>query len=133
MNERELLFSFKKEDFEITWFNGTGPGGQNRNKRKNCCRIKHIESGLMASCQEHKSASQNKRAAFYKLVSLLINHYVPAQEVGRGMSNETTRTYNESKNYVKDHVTGRKFSYHETVGKGDISEIVEDRLKKRSE
>jgi len=32
---RELAFSVTKKDLEITYFSGTGKGGQHRNKHKN--------------------------------------------------------------------------------------------------
>ena len=34
--QKELLFSVTKKDFSITWFSGTGAGGQYRNKHQNC-------------------------------------------------------------------------------------------------
>lgn len=130
MSKKELLFSFRKDDFEVEWFSGTGGGGQYRNRHKNCCRIRHKESGLVASCQEQRSAAQNKKKAFRKLVKLLVEHYAPKEEKTRGsLQEQHTRTYNESKNYVKDHISNKKYSYSETVGRGDISQIVQDRIK----
>lgn len=65
---KELLFSLTKKDFEITYFSGSGAGGQHRNKHMNCVRIKHKDSGIMSTCQEHKSLEQNKKTAFERLV-----------------------------------------------------------------
>ena len=42
----------------------------------------------------------------------------------------TTRTYHEPDDRITDHVTGDKFSYRQTVGKGDITEIIEARSRK---
>ena len=120
-----------KKDFRIDWFSGSGAGGQHRNKHMNCCRITHIESGLVGSSQEYKSQQQNKKAAFGRLVKLLVAHYAPKYDKERYAAGENViRTYNESKDYVKDHDTGEVFSYRQTVGKEDLSEIIESRLHK---
>lgn len=65
---KELLFSLTKKDFEMTWFSGTGNGGQNRNNRHKCCRIQHKESGAMGTGQEERSREQNQKNAFYRLI-----------------------------------------------------------------
>ena len=125
---KELVFSFTKKDFRVDWYRASGPGGQKVNKTSSACRITHIESGLAASCQEHRFAQRNKKEAFRKLTTLLLAHYVPKKGKVRGDFNEAhTRTYNESKDFVKDHVTGEKYSYKQTVAKGDMSEMIEDR------
>lgn len=66
---RELLFSVTKKDLEITYYSGTGPGGQHRNKCKNCVRIKHRETGIIATGQEERSLKQNLKNAFNRLVN----------------------------------------------------------------
>lgn len=65
---KELLFSVTKKDFDITWFSGTGNGGQNRNNRHKCCRIQHKESGAIGTGQEERSREQNQKNAFNRLV-----------------------------------------------------------------
>lgn len=66
---KELLFSITKKDFEITFFNGTGNGGQYRNKHVNCVRIKHKETGLIATGQDQRSQKANLKNAFNRLVN----------------------------------------------------------------
>lgn len=66
---RTLLFSLTKKDFEITYFSGTGAGGQYRNKHQNCVRIKHKETGLIATGQSQRSREQNTKEAFNALVN----------------------------------------------------------------
>ena len=65
---KELLFSVTKKDFEITYFNGTGKGGQHRNKHANCVRLKHKETGIITTGQDHKSQRDNLKAAFKRMV-----------------------------------------------------------------
>ena len=64
---RELLFSVTKDNLEISFFSGTGAGGQHRNKHQNCVRMKHPDSGVMVQCSEHRSKEQNLRIAFQRL------------------------------------------------------------------
>jgi len=61
---KELLFSITKKDFTMTWFSGTGAGGQHRNKHQNCCRIKHNESGVIGTGQSNRDRRANQKEAF---------------------------------------------------------------------
>lgn len=65
---KQLLFSITKKDFEISYYNGTGCGGQNRNKNQNCVHLKHKDSGVFVSSQNQKSREQNLKNAFNKLI-----------------------------------------------------------------
>jgi hypothetical protein len=64
---KELLFSVTKKDLEITYYSGSGAGGQYRNKHQNCCRIKHKETGIIATGQDERSREQNTKNAFRRL------------------------------------------------------------------
>ena len=124
----ELIYSRRTEDFEITYFSGTGAGGQHRNKHMNCVRIKDKETGLMASCAEHRSLPQNKKTAFRRMITLLNNHYCPSISKERYPSQTTIRTYHEPDDRVIDHETKKRYSFRKTVGKNDLSEVIEDRI-----
>ena len=51
---RELLFSVTADDCEWDYYNGTGKGGQNRNKRATCVRVRHRASGAVGNCSNHR-------------------------------------------------------------------------------
>lgn len=67
---KELLFSVTKKDFEIDWFSGTGCGGQYRNKHQNCCRIRHKDSGAIATGQSQRDRISNLREAMENLIRI---------------------------------------------------------------
>ena len=128
---RALLFSFTKKDFRVDWYRASGPGGQKVNKTSSACRITHKETGLHAQCQESRSAYANRKTAFKKLTDLLVAHYAPKLDKARGPLHEkATRTYHEPRDTVTDHVTGERFSYRQTVGRDDLSLIIENRIDK---
>jgi len=64
---KELLFSVTRKDLEITYFSGTGAGGQHRNRHMNCVRIKHPDSGVLVTGQEERSKDKNFKMAFKRL------------------------------------------------------------------
>jgi protein subunit release factor B len=64
---KELLFSVTRKDLDITFFSGSGAGGQYRNKHQNCARIKHRDSGVIVTGQNERSKEQNLRNAFVRL------------------------------------------------------------------
>lgn len=64
---KRYLVSITKKDLEISYFSGTGAGGQHRNKHRNCVRIRHPESGAVATGQDHKSRRANIGEALTRL------------------------------------------------------------------
>ena len=64
---KELLFSVTKNDLEVDWFSGTGCGGQYRNKHQNCCRIRHKDSGAIATGQSQRDRVSNLKEALENL------------------------------------------------------------------
>lgn len=67
-SKKELLFSVTKKDLNITYFSGTGGGGQHRNKHQNCVRMKHADSGASVTGQSNKERKSNIKEAFLNLV-----------------------------------------------------------------
>lgn len=61
-------FYVTKKDLTVTWFSGSGCGGQHRNSHKNCCRIKHNDTGVIATGQSHKERKANQKEALKNLV-----------------------------------------------------------------
>lgn len=124
MGRRKKIFSATKKDFRIDWFSGTGAGGQHRNKHQNCCRITHIESGITATCQDHKDRPTNQKIAFSRLVKKLTDHYKWSNVERPKQNPKTIRTYHGVRNIVKDHRTGRTESYKKVVDGGDLSDFI---------
>lgn len=118
-----------RKDFRVETMRGSGPGGQKRNKTDSCVRITHIQTGLSEYCCETKSQHKNREIAFKRLAPRVVEKMFPKHKVKRfSAGNEVIRSYHEPNNRVTDSVAG-KFSYAHTVGKGDMSVIIEAREK----
>lgn len=118
-----------KADFKIEWYSGTGPGGQHRNKRQNCCRITHIESGITVNGTESRSRVDNQDAAFKKLAKLIINYYNSKDSHDKEISNEVIRNYHAVRNEVLDKKSRLKQSYKYVVIEGNLGDMIEARRK----
>ncbi|MBU4128932.1 peptide chain release factor-like protein [bacterium] len=70
MNEKRKfhtdLRSLKRET-RVYLSCGRGPGGQRRNKKETCVRLRHIPSGVTVTATEHRYQARNKELAFERL------------------------------------------------------------------
>lgn len=109
-----------ESDLKFEYFRASGAGGQHVNKTESAVRVRHIPSGITATCQEERSQFANKKRA----VSVLAAR-ISARERERkrlelscqrkeqtqsGERNERIRTYNYLQARVTDHRSG--FSVH---------------------
>ena len=113
----------RKSDLRITYYRGSGPGGQHKNKRDTACRIVHIPTGVSCTAQENKSQSHNREAAFKRLASKLVPLMTKTEEVQR--STKTIRTYHEPRQQVKDkRVPGVEWNYSAVMTGKALSDII---------
>lgn len=115
--------SMTAKDFKLDWFSGSGAGGQHRNKHQNCCRITHLETGLMATGQNSRSRQTNQREAFERLVGKLIAHYSTPEE--RRNISVVVRTYHFERNVATDGAVSKPVA---GVMEGDIDAFLEQSL-----
>lgn len=67
MENKPILFSLTKKDFEIEFFCAGGHGGQNMQKNATACRITHPPSKAVGISRDERSQLQNKKKAFDRL------------------------------------------------------------------
>lgn len=63
------------EELLVTHVRGSGPGGQNRNKRMSGIRIEHLPTGIVVMATERRSQAQNYSAAMERLEERLERFY----------------------------------------------------------
>jgi len=110
-----MHFVLNKTDLNYDWFSGTGAGGQHRNKHKNCLRLRHLPSNICVTAQNHRDRVSNELDALERLTKLVKSFYHPIVQKERYKAKEKIRSYREPDNIVRDHASGRNFSYKEVV------------------
>lgn len=106
-----MSFSFREEDLEITHFKGSGPGGQNRNKRMTGVRIVHLPTGIVVTATERRSQGQNLEAAKERLaekLAALFHKPIPRVATKRTRSSKVRRI--EGKRHRSDIKRTRRYS-----------------------
>ena len=68
MNNRERISIATKKDFDVSYFCGSGAGGQARNKVASGVQIIHRESGAIGRASDSRSQAENKKTAFERLL-----------------------------------------------------------------
>lgn len=103
-------------ELKVSWFSGTGKGGQHRNKHQNSCRVTHLPTGLTETRQSREKEA-NLRDALAALKVRLAQmdagrrHEHRAAErrdqLGSGMRGDKVVTIRFQDDSVRNHVTGR--------------------------
>ncbi len=136
------------KDIRIDLFRSSGAGGQHINKTESAIRITHFPTGIVVSCQDERSQTQNKEKAFAMLRAKIYDYYQQQKEaeykqnrksqIGTGDRSERIRTYNFPQGRVTDHRIGLSLYNIEDFMNGDLDEMIDaltlaDQQKKLSE
>lgn len=128
------------DDIRVDTFRSSGAGGQHINKTDSAIRITHFPTGIVVTCQNERSQTQNREMAFTMLKSKLAElKEREAAEKAAGIKGEIKKIEwgSQIRSYVfqpytlvKDHRTGYENSDIQSVMDGDIEGFIIDYLKK---
>ena len=128
------------EEIRVDTFRSSGAGGQKVNKTDSAIRITHIPTGIVVSCQNERSQTQNKEMAMRMLISKLLERREAERlERDQDIKGEIKKIEwgSQIRSYVfcpytlvKDHRTGFETGDVQAVMDGDIQGFINDYLKK---
>lgn len=123
------------KDIRIDLFRSSGAGGQKVNKTESAIRITHFPTGIVVTCQDERSQTQNKEKAFAMLRAKVYDYYQQQKEaeyrqnrksqVGTGDRSERIRTYNFPQGRVTDHRIGLSLYDIDAFMDGDLDEMID--------
>lgn len=131
----EVEVEINPKDLEITTYGSSGPGGQHMQKNETAVRIVHKPTGIVATCENQRSLTQNKLQAMAVLRARLYEierqkredelEETRRSQVGTGERSEKIRTYNFPQNRVTDHRVGVNSYNLPAVMEGDFALFIE--------
>lgn len=131
----------RPEDIEIEVYKSSGAGGQNVQKNMTAVRIIHLATGLVVTCQNERSQSQNRESALKVLRSRLFELQQQAQAIEiSDLKGEFKKVEwgSQIRSYVlhpyqmvKDHRTDYETGNTQSVLDGNLDGFIEAYLRMR--
>jgi len=132
----EVEIEIDPADLQMDVYGSSGPGGQHMQKNATAVRITHKPTGIVVSCENERSQTQNKERAMAVLRARLYEMEEERRraergeerrlQVGTAERSEKIRTYNYPQNRVTDHRIGLSIYRLESIMNGDIDEFVDE-------
>ncbi|MBI3164069.1 MAG: peptide chain release factor 2 [Anaerolineales bacterium] len=126
-------------DIKIDVFRSSGAGGQNVQKNATAVRLTHLPTGIVVTCQNERSQTQNREFAMRILRARLVELKRAEREEERAvLRGEYTKAEwgSQIRSYVlhpyqmvKDHRTDFQVGSAQSVLDGDLDGFMEDHLK----
>lgn len=139
--EDDDTIEINPNDIRIDTYRSAGAGGQNVQKNDTAVRLTHIPSGLVVTCQNERSQSQNRENAMRVLRARLLEIKQEAQEKHLAdLRGEYTKAEwgSQIRSYVlhpyqlvKDHRTNYETGNTQAVLDGEIDDFIEAYLRSR--
>jgi peptide chain release factor 2 len=125
-----------EKDLRVDTYRSSGAGGQHVNVTDSAVRITHLPTGVVVSCQNERSQTQNKARAMQVLVAKLAErqreeHRASLQEIsgsggkaemGSQIRSYVTAPYQLVKDLRTNHETG---NVDQVIENGDLDEFME--------
>lgn len=136
----DVTVKINADDIRIDTYRSSGAGGQHINKTDSAIRITHFPTGIVVTCQNERSQTQNREMAMTMLKSKLVElKEREAAEKAASIKGEIKKIEwgSQIRSYVfqpytlvKDHRTGYENSDVQSVMDGELEGFIIDYLKK---
>ena len=133
--QEDIDITIDEKDLQIDTFRSSGAGGQNVQKNETAVRITHLPTGLVVSCQNERSQTQNKERALQVLKMRLLDLERRKQEeefaelkgehVSAGWGNAIRSYVLHPYQLVKDTRSGYETGNTQAVLDGDLDAFME--------
>ncbi|MCP4361291.1 MAG: peptide chain release factor 2 [Chloroflexi bacterium] len=137
----DIDIEIEERDLRIDRFKASGAGGQHMQKNETAVRLTHLPTGLVVSCQNQRSLTQNREMAMKILKAQLFDLEQQKQEaemaalkgenIDAGWGNQIRSYVLHPYKMVKDHRTNYEIGNAAAVINGRLDDFMEAYLKQQ--
>ena len=137
----DAAIEIDERDLKVDTYRASGAGGQHVNKTDSAVRITHLPTGIVVTCQNERSQTQNRERAMAVLRAKLVERQEEEREaemarlrgehVEAGWGNQIRSYVLQPYTMVKDLRTGVETSNPGAVLDGDLDAFIEGYLRSR--
>ncbi len=137
----DIEIEIDEKDLRIDRFRASGAGGQHVQKNETAVRITHVPTGLVVSCQNHRSLTQNTQVAMNILKAQLFDlaqrtqkaeiAALKGEDVDAGWGSQIRSYVLQPYKMVKDHRTGHEVGNTQAVLDGRLDDFMEAYLRQQ--
>lgn len=133
--EDDIEIEINPDDLKIDVYKSSGAGGQHVQKNATAVRITHLPTGIVVTCQNERSQTQNREVAMRILRGRLYDierqkreeeqARLKGEHVEAGWGNQIRSYVLHPYKMVKDHRTGHEVGNAEAVLDGRLDDFIE--------
>jgi len=137
----DIAIEIDEKDLRIDRFRASGAGGQHVQKNETAVRITHLPTGLVVSCQNQRSLTQNTQVAMNVLKAQLFdlarrkqNAEIAAlkgEDVDAAWGSQIRSYVLQPYKMIKDHRTGHEVGNTQAVLDGRLDDFMEAYLRQQ--
>ena len=140
--ENDAEIDLNPDDVRVDTYRASGAGGQHVNKTSSAIRLTHAPSGIVVTCQNERSQTQNRESAFKILRARLLERKLEDEaaertklkgtHVNAGFGNRIRSYVLHPYSLVTDHRTDTSIGNTQAVLNGEIEPFIDAYLKQQT-
>jgi peptide chain release factor 2 len=119
----DTTVEIRPDEVRVDTYRASGAGGQHVNKTESAIRLTHLPTGIVVTCQNERSQTQNRETA-YKILRARLLERIKGDHTAAGFGNRIRSYVLQPYTQVTDHRTGLSIGDAQGVLDGKVEPFI---------